>query len=122
MYNENIEVLNGLNARYEMFVEQLKIVDQQILELGLFNEELEIIKENNGQEILAPIGKSVFAPVKIDSNKKLLVEVGSGYFIKKEINETKEVILEQKQRLESFKIQIASEIDNITKELKSLII
>lgn len=122
MDNEKIEILNSLNARYEMLTEQLRLVEQQVSELSIFGEELDVIKANKNAEIFAPIGKSVFAPVKVNSDKKLLVEVGSGFLVHKDITETKEVISEQKQRLESFKIQISSELDNLTNELQSLII
>lgn len=122
MDNEKIEILNSLNARYEMLTEQLRLVEQQISELSLFGEELDVIKENKNAEILAPIGKSVYAPVKVNSDKKLLVEVGSGFLVNKDINETRGVIVEQKQRLESFKIQISAELDNLTKELQGLIL
>lgn len=121
MDNDKIEVLNSLNARYEMLVEQLKLVEQQISELSLFGEELEILTKKNNQEILAPIGKSVYAPVIVNTEKKLLVEIGAGYLVNKNINETKEVIIEQKKRLESFKMQISSELDNLTRELQNLI-
>lgn len=121
MDNDKIEVLNGLNARYEMLIEQLKLVDQQISELSLFGEELEVLIQKNNSEILAPIGKSVYAPVIVNTEKKLLVEIGAGYLVNKNIDETKMVIIEQKKRLESFKIQISSELDNLTKELQSLI-
>jgi prefoldin alpha subunit len=121
MDNEKIEILNNLNSRYEMFTEQLRLVEQQISELSLFSEELDIINQNKNSDILAPIGKSVYAPVRVNTEKKMLVEVGAGYLINKDIKETKEVIMEQKQRLESFKIQISSEIENLTKELQSLI-
>lgn len=122
MDNDKIEILNGLNARYEMLTEQLRLVEQQISELSLFGEELEVISKNKDSDIFAPIGKSVYAPVRINSEKKLLVEIGAGYLVNKNINETKEVIVEQKQRLESFKIQISSELDNLTKELQNLIV
>ncbi len=121
MDNEKIEILNSLNSRYEMFIEQLKLVEQQISELSLFAEELDIITQNKNSDIFAPIGKSVYAPVRVNNEKKMLVEVGAGYLVNKDIKETKEVIIEQKRRLESFKIQISSEIDNLTNELQSLI-
>ncbi len=121
MDNEKIEILNGLNARYEMLTEQFKLVEQQISELTLFGEELDVIKENKNAEILAPIGKSVYAPVTVNTEKKLLVEIGAGYMVNKDINETRQVIVEQKARLESFKLQISAELDNLTNELQSLI-
>lgn len=119
--NERIEMLNALNSRYEMFIEQLKLVEQQLSELVLFDEELKMIKEMKNQEIMAPIGKSVFAPVHL-RDEKLLVDVGAGYFVRKNIDETKSVIKEQRASLEGFKIQVTAEIDNIGKELQNLII
>lgn len=121
MDNEKIELLNSLNSRYEMLVEQLRLVEQQISELSLFGEELETIEKNESSEIFAPIGKSVYAPVKINTDKKLLVEIGGGYLVNKNIKETKQVIVEQKNRLDSFKIQLSSEIEHLTRELQNLI-
>jgi prefoldin alpha subunit len=121
MNNEKIELINSLNSRYETIVEQLKIIEQQISELSTFEEELGIIKEKSSQDMLVQIGKSVFAQVKIDPSSKLLVDVGAGYFINKNIDEVKLIVLEQKKRLESFKLQMSPELDKITQELQSII-
>jgi prefoldin alpha subunit len=121
MNNEKIELINNLNSRYETIVEQLKIIEQQISELSTFEEELGTIKEKSSQDMLVQIGKSVFAPVKIDHSSKLLVDVGAGYFINKNIDEVKLIVLEQKKRLESFKLQMSPELDKITQELQSII-
>src|SRR3989344_3227251 len=120
MDNDKIEILNSLNARYEMLIEQFKIVEQQVLELALFGYELETIQNNKNQEMMVSLGKSVFAPVSFKEDQKLLVDVGAGHFIHKNIDETKSVIKNQKERLESFKIQISSEIENISRELQNL--
>lgn len=121
MNEDMTEIINNLNARYEGLAEHLKIVEQQISELALFDEELEVIQDKRGQDIIASIGKSVFAPVTLKDNEKLFVDVGAGHFVRKDINETRNVIKEQKERLESFRIQISSEFDNIAKELQSMI-
>lgn len=121
MNNEKIELINSLNSRYETIVEQLKIIEQQISELSTFEEELGIIKEKSSQDMLVQIGKSVFAQVKIDPSSKLLVDVGAGYFINKNIDEVKLIVLEQKKRLESFKLQMSPELDKITQDLQSII-
>lgn len=121
MNNEKIELINNLNSRYETIVEQLKIIEQQISELGTFEEELEVIKEKSSKDMLVQIGKSVFAPVKIDHSSKLLVEVGAGYFINKNIDEVKLIVLDQKKRLESFKLQMSPELDKITQDLQNII-
>ncbi len=121
MNNEKIELINSLNSRYETIVEQLKIIEQQISELSTFEEELGIIKEKSSQDMLVQIGKSVFAQVKIDPSSKLLVDVGAGHFINKNIDEVKLIVLEQKKRLESFKLQMSPELDKITQDLQSII-
>ena len=120
--HNKVEALNSLNARYEVLYEQMKLVEQQILELKVFGEELDTIEENKNEEIMVPLGKSVFASAKLDVSKKFLVDIGAGHFIKKDISETKSVIVEQEQRLQSFKVQLSSEIDNIANELQKLII
>lgn len=120
--HNKVEALNSLNARYEVLYEQMKLVEQQILELKVFGEELETIEKNKNEEIMVPLGKSVFASAKLDVSKKFLVDIGAGHFIKKDISETKSVIVEQEQRLQSFKVQLSSEIDNIANELQKLII
>lgn len=121
MSNEKIEIINGLNSKYEILMEQLKVIEQQVAELTLFDEELKIIQENENESMLAQIGKSVFASVKIGKEGKLLVDVGAGYFVRKSMNEVKAVALEQKQKLESFKLQISSELDNVTEKLQEII-
>ncbi|MEK6915176.1 MAG: prefoldin subunit alpha [Nanoarchaeota archaeon] len=122
MDSEKIELLNSLNARYEMFTEQFKLIEQQISELVLFDEELKVIESKKGEKMLVQIGKSVFAPIKIEGDEKLLVDVGAGYFVNKKLDEVKLVVSEQKNRLESFKIQVSSEIGRVTEELQRLVV
>ena len=121
MDQEKVEILNQLNQHHEVLIEQLKIVEQQISEIGTFDEELNIIKSQKDAEILAPLGKSVFAFMKLNSDKKFFVDVGAGYFVRKNVDETKMVAKDQKQRLEMFKTQLSNEIQNITSSLRELI-
>ncbi len=105
-----------------MFTEQFKLIEQQISELVLFDEELKVIESKKGEKMLVQIGKSVFAPIKIEGDEKLLVDVGAGYFVNKKLDEVKLVVSEQKNRLESFKIQVSSEIGRVTEELQRLVV
>ncbi len=122
MEQERIEVLNNLNQQHEMISEQLKIVDQQIHEIAIFDKELDTLENNKDAEILAPIGKSVFAFMKPNSSEKFFVDVGAGYYVRKNINETKIVAVEQKNRLEAFRIQLSEELQNVTANLEELIL
>ena len=121
MEQEKIEVLNSLNQQHEMLSEQMKMVEQQINEIAIFDKELDTLENNKDNEILAPLGKSVFAIMKPNIVDKFFVDVGAGYFVRKNINETKSVAMEQKHRLESFKIQLSEEIQNITAALEEVI-
>ena len=122
MEQEKIEVLNNLNQQHEMLFEQIKIVEQQINEINVFDKELDALENNKDNEILAPLGKSVFAFMKPNIAEKFFVDVGAGYFVRKNINETKRVAAEQKHRLESFKAQLSDEIQNVAVALEELII
>lgn len=122
MDQEKIEMLNQLNQQHEMIMEQLKIVEQQISEISTFDKELDALENHKNAEILAPIGKSVFAIMKPNSNEKFFVDVGAGYFVRKNIKETKSVAAEQKHRLESFRLQLSEEIQNVAANLEKMII
>ena len=122
MEPEKIQKLNQLNQQHEILSEQIKVVEQQIYEISVFNDEIDIIKDQKDKEILAPFGKSVFAFMKPNINEKFFVDVGAGYFVRKNIDETKIVANEQKQRLESFKIQLSDELQNISSSLEEFLI
>jgi len=122
MEQEKIQILNNLNQQHEMLSEQIKIVEQQIKEIAVFDRELDTLENNKDNTILAPLGKSVFAFMKPNLNEKFFVDVGAGYFVRKNINETKAVASEQKRRLESFKAQLLDEIQNVAMALEEVII
>src|SRR3989344_4288188 len=118
MNQESIQILNQLNEQHEAANEQLKIVEQQITEIDTFDNELIVLKNQKDGEIIAPLGKSVFAKMKLRENEKFFVEVGAGIFVRKDIDETISVAKEQKEKLESFIEWVVREVALIIKQLE----
>jgi prefoldin alpha subunit len=108
------------SEKSEYIEEQLKIIEQQILELNSFSKAVEIIGESEEKEILAPVGKGVFIKSDI-KDKRLFVDVGSGVFVKKDIGETKKISEEQINKLNNLKMQLLSEVEVFNEKLKGLV-
>ena len=68
--------------------QQLQAVDQGIVEMQGLSFGLEELKGSKGKEILAPIGKGIFANTKLLS-EELMVDIGGKNFVKKDVPETK---------------------------------
>lgn len=120
MDQQIVQLLTQMNQQHETLQEQIKVVEQQLLELQHFRDELDALAGKENAQILAPLGKSVFAPVKFSSSEKVFVEVGAGYFVKKNLSEAKTVVEDQTSRFHEFKAQLSAEISNLTSQLEQV--
>ncbi len=111
MFEQQIEHLN----------QQLEAVDSGILEMNSLNLDLDELKGKTGKEILAPIGRGIFAKAKLES-EELLVDIGNKNFVKRSVEETKEIIKEQVQKLEEVKNELTEELKKVDKELTETMI
>lgn len=121
MNQEIIQVLTQMNQQHEALQEQLGVVEQQILELQHFRQEISMLESKKDSSILAPLGKSVFAQVQISSDNKVFVDVGAGYFVQKTLGEAKEVVEDQTKKFHGFKAQISAELANLTSQLEAML-
>lgn len=115
-----MQVLTQMNQQHEALQEQLNVVEQQLLELQHFREEISTLSSKKESQILVPLGKSVFAPVEFSSEEKVFVEVGAGYFVKKSLKEAQTVVEEQTVKFHEFKAQLSAEMSNLTSQLESV--
>ncbi len=120
MDQQIVQLLTQMNQQHEGLQEQIKAVEQQLLELQRFREELDALASKPHSQILAPLGKSVFAPVNFTPSEKVFVEVGAGYFVKKNISEAKLVVEDQTKRFHEFKAQLSAEMSNLTAQLEQI--
>jgi len=72
--------------------EQLQIIEQTIIELKDLNSRMDDLVGKEGQEIMASIGKGIFARAKLIS-EDLLVDIGGKNYVKKSIPETKKTTI-----------------------------
>ncbi len=120
MDQQIVQVLTQMNQQHEALQEQIKAVEQQLLELHHFREELDVLSSKDKSQILAPLGKSVFASAEFNSSEKVFVEVGAGYFVKKSIQDAKLVVEDQTKKFHEFKAQLSAEMSNLTAQLESV--
>ncbi|MEA3414266.1 MAG: prefoldin subunit alpha [Nanoarchaeota archaeon] len=96
--------------------QQLEAIEKAILDVSSINTGLEDLKGKTDKEIMAPIGRGIYAKAKLIS-ENLLVDVGEGNFVTKNIDETKIMIKEQMEKLQEMRKMLESEMDRINKEL-----
>jgi prefoldin alpha subunit len=99
-----------------MLQEQLQAVEQAIIELGSLNLQLDELIGKKDNEILAPIGRGIYASAKLTSDE-LLVDIGNKNFVKKSIPETKKILQGQLKKLEKVKEELNGELEKINIEL-----
>ena len=109
-----------LQQQSEEIESRLQFVNEQIQELEQFSGDLRVLDKNDNKEILASLGKGVYAKSEL-KDKKLFVQVGAGVVIKKSINETIEVIGEQIKRFEEARVQLKMQLESYAQELKRMV-
>lgn len=112
--------LSMFEQQIQNIQQQLQAVERAINELSLLVLGLEDLKEAEGKEILAPIGKGIFVKTKLIS-EDLIVDVGGKNFVTKNIPDTQEVIKSQVKKLESARTELNKALEEINGRLtKSL--
>jgi len=107
-------------AQTKEIEEKTRLVEQQLVELSRFSNNLEELNNRKEKEILASIGKGVYIKSDIKEDK-LFVDVGSGVLLKKSISEAKEVVKDQTEKLIVMKTQLSDEAETINAEMKKLV-
>lgn len=100
--------------------EKAEIIEQQLIELDKFRNVLNDLEKNKDSEILAPVGKNVFAKSKIIEDT-LFVDAGAGIFVRKTLEETREVVEDQLRRLGEMQIELSIDRESTDENLRDLI-
>jgi prefoldin alpha subunit len=102
-----------------MIQEQMQAVEQAILELGSLNIGLDELIGKKDNEIMAPVGRGIYARAQLLS-EDLLVDIGDKNFVKKSIPETKKILQEQIKKLEKVRDELNKEMEKINIELTNV--
>lgn len=113
---ELIFKLSMFEQQIRQLQQQLQAVEQAIVELGNLNFGLDELVGKKDNEIMAPVGRGIFAKAKLLS-EELVVDIGGGNLVKKSIPETKKILKEQINKLDDIKKELNSEIEKINEEL-----
>lgn len=112
--------LSMFEQEIQQIQQQLNSVEQGIVELGSLNLEIDGLTDSEGKEVLAPIGKGIFAKTKLIS-EDLVIDIGNKTFVKKTIPETQGAIKEQIKRLEEVKIELNENLESANEEVQRVI-
>lgn len=96
--------------------QQLQLIERGVLDLNSLDFGLDEIRGSAGKEILAQLGRGIFAKAKLIS-EDLIVDIGEKTFVKKTIPETKKLIQEQIKKLEEIKKELQDNLDEINEKL-----
>ena len=112
-----------LMFKFQMFEQQIQAIQQQlqaveqaIVEMGSLNLGLDELIGKKDNEILAPIGRGIYAKANLIS-EELLVDIGEKNFVVKTIPETKGIIQNQMKKLEKIRDELNNELNKINEEL-----
>jgi len=115
--------MDELTQKFQMFEVQIRQIQEQLeaiqvalQDMKIISEDLEEMKGKVGKEILAPIGKGIFAKAKLLS-EELIVNVGNGNLVEKTIDETKEIISNQEKRLKDSRENLEKELERINEKI-----
>jgi len=107
--------------------EQIQLIDQQIAELTAVRESINELEKNSkenkdgkaGKEILANLGKGIFARAEI-KEKELFVNVGKEVVLRKTPQETIGIIEDQIQKMILGKDQFIERIQQLQEEMQTI--
>ncbi len=111
--------LSMFEQQIQQLQQQIQAVEQGIVEMNTLSIGLDELKDSKGKEILAPIGRGIFAKTKLVS-EELTVDVGGGNLVKKSIPNTKKIIDEQVNKLKDVKKTLNDNLEKISMELVSV--
>ena len=101
--------------------QNVEFLEKEILDLRQFQENLNFFDKTEGKDILASLGKGVYAKSQL-VDKRLFVEVGSGIIVRKTPEEASKVVEEQLKKLMQGRIHFITKIEELQSELQNMIV
>ncbi len=122
------------NSKYEAYME-MQNIDQQLKQLQEYSQNFEtqalgiseileslddFEKSTPGSKIFVPLQNGIFVEAKLGDSKKVKVNVGSGIVVEKTVGETKEMMEKQLEAVKLYRLQLNSQIEELTAKLQEL--
>ncbi len=113
--------LQALEYEANHLGEQLKVIEQQVVEMNGLKESVGKLENSGEQEIFSELGKGIFLKAKLKKSD-LLVDVGDKILVPKTFKDVDKIVDEQIEKFEGVKGEISSRIRDINAELNGLIV
>lgn len=113
---EYLMKLQMLEQEAAQFGEQLKIIDQQIKELGVLKNNLNLLNKQGEAETYSEFGKGIFIKTKLQKGD-LLVDVGSKVMVPKKPKEVSKIVDDQVEKFNQAKKEIEKKIQELNKQV-----
>lgn len=112
--------LSMMEQQISQMREQLQAVESGIAELDKLGTGLNEIPKSVGKEILAQIGKGIYAKAKITSDE-LMVNIGDGNFVNRSAKDTKELIDKQSEKLRGIGAELEDNLEKASADFRRMI-
>ncbi|MEK6760714.1 MAG: prefoldin subunit alpha [Nanoarchaeota archaeon] len=112
--------LSVFEQQIRQLQQQINSVEEGMIELDSLHLGLDDLKNADGKEIFAPVGRGIYAKAKLIS-EDLTVDVGGRNFVKKTISETQEMIKKQVDKLQEIKKDLDNNLQEIGNEVEKVI-
>lgn len=116
---EIILKLSAFEQQIKQIQEQIQAVEQGIADLQKLKFDLKELENSQDKEILASVGRGIFAKAKLTSDK-LTVDIGNKVFIEKTIPEAQKLIEEQVEKLKTVQKELESNLESVGKEVEKV--
>jgi prefoldin alpha subunit len=111
--------LRYLEQTAEAVQSRINMVNTVFADLTYANMTLESLeKENEGSELLVPVGGSSYVKAKLGSTDKVIVGIGAGVSIEKTIPEAKGLIKKRLEDLDKTRIALQQQFVQVTDKIK----
>ena len=99
-----------LNQQVKSMHEQLKQLENNLVELSRINESLDDFENSKETEMFSHLGGGVFVKAEVKNKDKILVNVGGNILINKNIKDAKKIISNQGDETKGVIEKLGSEI------------
>lgn len=109
-----------LGQEAEKIEQQIQMIEQQIAEMNAVKESVSALDSNKNKEILANLGKGVFAKAELKGND-FFVNVGKEVLVRKNSKETLKIFDEQMKKLARGKEEFNLRTGQLQMEMQALL-
>ena len=112
--------ISTIEYQISFLQQQFGFLSERLAELSVSSSTLNSIKKTKEEDILLPVGGSVFAFGKLADNSRVIIGLGANVFAEKEIDEAIKDINERQLEIEGLQKQTRQQIEQLQENLTAL--